>query len=154
MLPHKHAIVSAAIGAVAWMVSGDPIGLPVAVAAGVLPDLDHVADYMYFRRWAAHRLILPLHGYEYALLGGGVVLISGNEIAAAATLCYLIHLLADQVENRTHVSGYWLIFRAWHRFRVEAISTVPEAAMRGREEDMRRLHQWLWRLKGGSEDHG
>lgn len=143
MLPHRHAVISATVGAVAWAQSGDPLAFAAAVAAGIVPDVDHFADYVYFHRRGGHRLILPLHGYEYAALGGGMALISGNQVLAVAVLSYLIHLLADQLENKTRLFGYSLLFRAGHRFRVEAISTMPEAAMRGRDEDMRRLQKWF-----------
>lgn len=146
MLPHKHAIVSATIGSAAWVMSGDPTFLGAAVIAGVLPDVDHLADYAYLRRYGGHRLILPLHGYEYALLGVVFALLSGNTLVSVATVSYLVHLLADQLENATRRPGYSLLFRAWYRFRIEAISTAPEAAKRGREDDVRRLQQ-LW-LRG------
>lgn len=145
MLPHKHAIISATIGATAWVVSGDSVVFATALAAGVLPDVDHVVDYAYLRRRGGHRLILLLHGYEYAILGAAIALMSGNPVAGVATLSYLVHLLADQLENRTRWPGYWLLFRARHRFRIEAISTAPEAAMRGRDDDVRRLQKWWLR---------
>jgi len=142
MLPHKHAIISAAVGAVGWWMTGEPAAGVAALTTGVLPDIDHIVDYSYYRWRGGHRLILPLHGYEFTLLGAAVTLLTGNKILGIAVLAYLIHLLADQSENRTHRLGYSLLFRAWHRFRVEDISTVPEAAMRGRMEDM----DWLKRL--------
>lgn len=141
MLTHKHAFISMAVGAAGWWATGSPLAdLPLigtaALAAGTLPDVDHIVDYAYYHQTGEHRLILPLHGYEYAVLGGGVALASGNPIAIVATLSYLIHLLADQMENRTHKLGYSLLFRARHRFRIETISTMPEAAIRGREADL------------------
>jgi hypothetical protein len=139
MLPHKHVAISATIGVVSWWGTGEPAACVAAVTAGVLPDIDHIADYSYYRWRNAHRLILPLHGYEYAFLGAVVALLTGNEILWVATLSYLVHLLADQMENKTHKLGYSLLFRAWHRFRIEDISTVPKAATKGREEDMRLL---------------
>ena len=145
MLPHKHVIISATVGAAAWLASGQPVSFPLAVAAGVLPDVDHIADYAYFRRYGVHRLIMPLHAYELALLGAGLTLLGGNLIVAVVTLSYLIHLFADQLENQTHRLGYSLFFRARHRFRVQEISTVPEAAIRGREADMRLLRRLLQR---------
>lgn len=146
MLPHRHAIISATVGATAWAVSGDAVLFAAAFAAGVLPDVDHIVDYTFLQRRGGHRLILPLHGYEYALLGAVFALMSGNPVAGVATLSYLVHLLADQLENRTRWPGYLLLFRAWHGFRIEVISTAPEAAMRGRDDDIRRL-QKLW-LRG------
>lgn len=151
MLPHKHAIISATIGATAWVVSGDSVVLATALAAGVLPDVDHVLDYAYLRWRGGHRLILLLHGYEYVFLGAAMAFTSGNAIAAIATLSYLVHLLADQLENQTRWPGYLLLFRIWHQFRIEAISTAPEAAMRGRDDDVRRLQEWWLRRFRRSE---
>jgi hypothetical protein len=145
MLPHKHAIISAAVGAVGWWTTGEPAAAVAALTTGVLPDIDHIIDYSYYRWRGDHRLILPLHGYEFALLGTVVALLAGNKILGIAVLSYLIHLLADQSENRTHILGYSLLFRAWYRFRVENISTVPEAAIRGRMADIDLLKSLLYR---------
>jgi hypothetical protein len=136
MLPHKHAIISATIGAIGWWTTGEPAACGAALATGVLPDVDHIIDYSYYRWRGDHRLILPLHGYEFALLGTVIALLAGDKILGIAVLSYFIHLLADQSENRTRKLGYSLFIRAWYRFRVEEISTVPEAAIRGRMEDM------------------
>jgi hypothetical protein len=147
MLPHKHVLISAAVGVVGWWITGRPAALGAALIAGVLPDIDHLIDYSYYRWRGEHRLILPLHGYEFALLGGVLALRSGSRITAIAALSYLIHLLADQAENRTRIWGYAWLFRARHRFRIEQISTVPEAAMQGRVDDMEMLKQLPQRLQ-------
>lgn len=145
MLPHKHAVISAAIGITGWWLTKQPATGVAALAAGVLPDADHLVDYSYYGWRGEHRLILPLHGYEFALLGAVVALRAGDKILGVAVLSYLIHLLADQAENCTHRCGYSLLFRAWHRFRVEQLSTVPEAAIRGRMQDMELLKNLLSR---------
>lgn len=140
MLPHKHAVISAAIGTVGWRATDDPAAFVAAMLAGVLPDVDHIVDYEYFRLRKSHRLILPLHGYEYTFLGGVLARRSRNKnILWLATLSYLVHLLADQIENKTRPLAYSLLFRAWHQFRIEEISTVAEDAVQGRMEDMRLL---------------
>lgn len=146
MLPHKHLLISAAVGALGWWGTGEPTASLAALAAGVLPDLDHIVDYAYYGWRGEHRLILPLHGYEYAGLAAAVALMTNDKIVGVAAISYLIHLLADQAENRTRIGGYFLCFRAWNRFRLEAISTMPDAAMRGRMDDMEMLknliHRW------------
>jgi hypothetical protein len=145
MLPHKHALISATVGAVGWWATGEPAACVAALITGVLPDIDHIIDYSYYRWRGDHRLILPLHGYEFALLGTVVALLAGDNVLGIAALSYFIHLLADQSENRTRTLGYSLLFRAWYRFRVEDISTVPEAAIRGRMEDMDAIQSLLRR---------
>ena len=151
MLPHKHALISTAVGAAGWWTTGKPAACVAALASGVLPDIDHVIDYSYYRWRGEHRLILPLHGYEFALLGTVIALLARNKVLGIAALSYFIHLLVDQSENRTHTWGYSLLFRARYGFRVENISTVPEAAVRGRMEDMDLLKSLLHRWKNLKE---
>jgi hypothetical protein len=147
MLPQKHVIVSVVIGTIGWQVTGDIRACAVSVAAGVLPDVDHIVDYSYYRWRGKHRLILPLHGYEYAALSALAALLTRNQILGVAAISYMVHLLADQMENHTHRLGYSVLYRIRHRFRIEEISTVPEAAARGREEDMRSLQALFRRLR-------
>jgi hypothetical protein len=146
MVPQKHALISTAIGAIGWWQTGDIRVCIAAITAGVLPDADHIVDYSYYRWRGRHRLILPLHGYEYAVLSAIAALLTYNHILGVATISYMVHLLADQLENHTHRLGYSVLYRIRHRFRIEEISTVPDAAARGREEDMRALQTLLRRL--------
>ena len=143
MQPHKHLALSALIGAAGWWWTGEATTGALALATGVLPDVDHVIDYMAYRQSGEHKLVLLLHGYEIALLGGIVAFTSSNVTLAIATLSYLVHLLADQFENHTHWLGYSLLFRAIHRFRIEEISIAPEAAKRGRMQDMAMVRKLL-----------
>lgn len=145
MLPHKHVMISAAVGVIGWWGAGESTAFVAALSAGVLPDIDHIVDYSYYRWQGEHRLILPLHGYEFALLGAVVAFLADNKILGIAVFSYFIHLLADQAENRTHIWGYSLLCRAWNRFRIEKISTMPEAAIRGRMADLELLKRLLRR---------
>ncbi|MEZ4869896.1 MAG: hypothetical protein R3C14_51695 [Caldilineaceae bacterium] len=155
MLPHKHVLISAAVGAVGWWGTGTPAAGLAALATGVLPDLDHLIDYSYYYWRGDHRIILPLHGYEYAVCGAIVALRNSDQILGVAVFSYLVHLLADQAENRTKLWGYSLSFRLWQRFRLDHISTVPEAAVRGRDDDLAMLkgllQRWRKHLERGEE---
>jgi hypothetical protein len=133
------------VGAVCWWSTKVPAAGAAAFIAGVLPDVDHILDYSYYYWRREHRLILLLHGYEFAILSTMVALRTSNTTLGIAVLSYFIHLLADQTENRTHVLGYSLLYRAWHQFRIEKISTVPEAAVRGRMDDISSLQTLLRR---------
>lgn len=139
MLPHKHLAISTVIGAVAWWQLDTPLAMGAALVTGVLPDLDHAVDYAYYYWRRRHRLILPFHGYEYALIMGVLAYIRKEPLLGVAAASYLIHLFADQAENSTKPFGYSLFYRAWHRFRLEQISSVPVDAARGREDDLRML---------------
>ncbi len=139
MLPHKHVLISLAAGAAGWRLTGERGAVIAAVVAGVLPDLDHIVDYAYYSLRGDHKLILLLHGYEYVLLGAAIALSTNNRSLGVALFSYLVHLAVDQMENRTYWWGYSLLLRAYHKFRIEDISTVPVAAMQGRIDDMQRL---------------
>lgn len=146
MLPHKHLAISTIVGAAAWWQTGTAAAMGAALAGGVLPDLDHVVDYAYYYWRRKHRLILPLHGYEYAVVGLICAVLWSAPLIAVATLSYFIHLLADQVENQTNRFGYSILYRTWQRFRLEQISASPVAAARGREDDIRMLVNLLGRF--------
>jgi hypothetical protein len=148
MQPQKHAVLAFAVGGIGWWRTGQPAALVAALAAGLLPDVDHIADYSYWHWRGEHRLILPLHGYELALIGAVAAWRKGDKILGVAALSYLLHLLADQLENHTHALGYSLLFRFWHRFRIEQISTMPESAIRGRMADIDSLKGLLQRYLG------
>jgi hypothetical protein len=139
MLPHKHIAISAALGIAGWMNTGRPSALLYAIVPGVLPDIDHAVDYAYYGCFKEHRLILPLHGYEYVLLGSVVASGKKDKLLWLAMLSYLIHLLSDQAENKTKTLGYSLLYRLRHRFRLDEISTLPEDATRGRMADIQML---------------
>jgi len=147
MQPHKHAMIAAAVGGIGWWQTKAPSALVAALAAGLLPDIDHIVDYAVLHQRGEHRLILPLHGYEFALIGAVIAWRKADQILGVAALSYLLHLLADQTENRTQWWGYSLFFRAWHRFQIEKISTMPEAAIRGRIADVNSLKSLLQRYQ-------
>jgi len=138
-------MIAATIAAVGWWRTGRPTVAAAALAAGVLPDVDHLVDYAYYYLRRRHRLILPLHGYEYAAAAAGAALMRGSAPWGVAALSYLVHLLADQAENRTRPWGYSLICRAAHGFCIERISTMPADAKRGRMNDMAALKRLLRR---------
>ena len=146
MLPHKHLAISMVIGAAAWWQMQTPTAMGAALVGGVLPDLDHAVDYAYYHWRGTHRLILPLHGYEYAVIAGVTALLRKEPLLGIAAASYLLHVFADQAENRTKVLGYSLLYRAVQRFQLERISTVPEDAARGREDDLQMLANLLKRL--------
>jgi hypothetical protein len=147
MLPQKHVMISAVIGSLSWLGTGEVATGVAALVAGVLPDVDHIVDYAYYHWQKQHRLILLLHGYEYAMLGALLAMRLNSKVLWVATFSYLVHLAADQLENKTRRLGYSLFFRAWHQFRIEAISTMPEAAARGRMDDLRAIEKLLRRWR-------
>ncbi len=124
MRPIHHAVLSAAVGGVAWGVTGEPWAVPVAVGAGVLIDADHLVDQVWlFYMHRRPEAILALHGWEWlAALGIVSAALSFPWWMVAATLGYGSHILSDQMFNGVHRLAYSMIYRVRHRFRVERFS--------------------------------
>ncbi len=116
-----HVLLSGAAGAAVWAVTGEVNALPAALAAGVLPDLDHLPDYYlrYVRRnWKY--LFLLLHGWEYAVVAVVVYAAWVREPwMLAVALGYLTQIGADQVVNRPKWHTYLFTARAFHGFRAQ-----------------------------------
>ncbi len=146
MLPHKHLAVSTLLGVAGWLGTRKPSAIFYALVPGVLPDLDHAVDYAYYGLFREHRLIMPLHGYEYGVLAAMLAFAQKDKLLWLATFSYFIHLMADQAENKTKILGYSLLFRLLRRFRIEQISTLPEDAARGRMADIQMLANFIRRL--------
>ena len=143
MIPFKHALLSTTIGMIGWSITGKPAACTAALVAGVLPDLDHVVDYAAYSLEGRHRLILPLHAWEYVLLALLLHWPQVSKVRKTAVIAYVAHLLADQIENQTRLLGYSITYRALHGFRLQALSTMPCAAVAGRLKDMRGLRRLL-----------
>ncbi len=152
-----HVIASSAAGAGVWAATGEPVALPVAVAAGVLPDLDHLLDY-YFRyiRHDWRRLYLLLHGWEYAAAMIAVYAFWLREPwVLAALLGYATQVGGDQLFNRPQWHTYFITARAINRFNFERVlgrqdhggyMAVVAAVPFGKD----RLRKWFEaRLPGG-----
>ena len=116
LLPH--IVVSTAAGGAVWAATGDPWAVPGAVAAGVLPDGDHVLDY-YVRYWRGNRsrLFLLLHGWEYLAIGIALyVMFQPGEWALGLLAGYATQIGGDQVFNNVRWNTYFMTVRAAKRF--------------------------------------
>ncbi len=111
--------MSLSIGAAAWVGGGSPLAVPVALAAGVLPDLDHLVDYIDSKDegWKRH-MFRPFHAWEYFFLASIVALaFYSNQLFLIAILGYLSHIAIDQFANRVHPLAYTLTYRVLKGFR-------------------------------------
>jgi hypothetical protein len=122
-----HIAFSATAGAAVWAGTGDPYAIPVAVAAGVLPDGDHVLDY--YVRYVKRRrrfMFLILHGWEYlgAMLLTYFLWIDEPWVLAMAA-GYATQIGGDQIFNRVKWHTYLLSARIYFRFDMYRIRGVP-----------------------------
>lgn len=118
LLPHL--ALSTAAGGLVWAVTGEPVAVPVAIAAGVLPDIDHLLDYYvkYVRRDGRFQFLL-LHGWEYLVAGLAVYLFWLQEPwLLAAVAGYATQIAGDQVSHDTaRWDTYLVTSRATKGFR-------------------------------------
>ena len=151
MGPVGHTLSAVGIGAVAWFTTGSPLAIPVALATGVLVDVDHVADFFDSQDQGHNRHMLrPFHAWEY-LVGTLVVLVfSQHPLLLTAFFGYLSHLLLDQIANRVHVMAYFIVYRAAHGFRRRHLSpyifSESYSPLDGSIPLWGRLEPSLWRL--------
>lgn len=145
-----HTIVSGAVGAGLWASTGQPETLPIAVAAGVLPDADHLVDfYNWYVRGSRDRLILFLHGWEYAIGALLVYLFAFPEPWMLAVLIgYTTQIGGDQLFNGVRPYTYLLTVRLWRRFEVitvhdRDVTYAYESLVHSIPFVQDRLHAWF-----------
>ena len=115
MGPIGHTAVSAGVGVGIWVTTGAEAAVPAALAAGVLPDVDHLWDYYnWYVRRDRRNLFLVFHAWEYAAVVLPLALAMWpHPVLVAAALGYVSHLAGDQVMNRpTPKAMYLILYRA------------------------------------------
>ena len=126
MRPTHHVMLSAAAGAVVWGITKEPLAVPLAVAAGVLVDGDHLLDqFWHFYLHKKPAALVGLHAWEWlAGLVAACVWLSFPWWLVALTAGYAGHMATDQRFNRVHRMGYFITYRAYHAFDVDRL--MPE----------------------------
>ncbi|GIW10591.1 MAG: hypothetical protein KatS3mg061_1648 [Dehalococcoidia bacterium] len=119
--PYQHALVSAALAVGTYALTRRRAAAVAALVAGTLIDADHLVDYAICRLTQRRVwLVLPWHGWEYAL--AGLALARRWPVLVPAVASYLVHLAMDQRCNGLgRPLAYSLLWRGWHRFRVERL---------------------------------
>ena len=125
--PVVHIIVSAGLGGAVWAATGEPWAVPVAVATGVLTDVDHLVD-VFDGEDEGHGLhmLRPLHAWEFAAVGViALFAYFSNPLFLAAVLGYISHLVVDELGNPTHPLAYFMTYRVFVKF--ERKRLTPQA---------------------------
>jgi len=135
--PSNHLVISAGIAGINYAVTGSP---PIAISTlsiGFLMDVDHIFDYAYYlykerrqrqqikagqsssnTRKEIRKTFIFLHSYELLIpIWLICVFFFTIPLAIWLTISFLVHLILDQVSNRPHQLGYFLIFRIANGFR-------------------------------------
>jgi len=119
MSPAGHLLVAGTIGAAMYGTTGSWPGAVAALAAGVLPDVDHTLDYYnWLIRRRTHRVFYLFHGWEYlGLLVLAAALLDWNPLVLGLALGYASHAVGDYLVSDRHLLWYSLLFRAGRGFR-------------------------------------
>jgi len=148
-----HVVASAALAGALYYETSSVAMAAACVVAGVLWDLDHIADYLVFsgekftvrdffswcddNRW--QRVTLLLHSYElYALLAFWTLLYGGPP-AYGVLFGAGLHMLLDQTGNintkvlRMSPWFYFLSFRIMSGFRKEKMTFVADTEISAKQ---------------------
>ena len=122
LLPHT--VLGAAAGGVVWATGGSPISVLIGIAAGVLPDADHLVDfYNWYIRRNRTKWLLLLHAREYlAIMIAIYVFIGYPTWLLAVILGYATQIGADLIANPSYWHTYSITSRVLKRFDRKAIT--------------------------------
>ena len=141
MGPMKHLASAAAATAISYIFTRDITFAAVCGASCVLPDLDHLLEYVVYKKgkwneeefWSGRyfeekgTIYVMFHSFELAFLLG--LLCVGNILwkhpmlnyAWAITIGYYIHLTLDIIGNDCVKWGYSTIFRWKQQWKLDKI---------------------------------
>ena len=90
----------------------------MAVAVGVLTDVDHLIDvFDGIENNRPRHMMRPFHAWEFAALGVLALFL-------AALLGYVSHLVLDELGNATHSLAYFITYRALVKFKRSRLTPV------------------------------
>ena len=149
-----------------WVGTGSPAAAGVTVAAGVLIDADHLYDYyQQYSKRNYGRIYLPLHAWEYSLVGLGLLALGFNHaIFLGMVLSHLAHVGSDHWRNGLNGFAYSITYRAIKRFESDSIVPHRETARTGHNHTKRfafdrRLSVWCrakarsWFMRRANRQH-
>ena len=169
MGPVGHSAISTVIGVSVWAVTGSPLAGGVAAATGVLVDVDHLVDlYQSCIRLKRNQVIVPLHGWEYSIIGILVLcFVFYHPVFLALVIGHLSHVTTDHFHNRLTPLGYSVLYRIWVHFDARKISPQRGSAyfhhnvtssfpFRGLWEPwyLRKIEPWLTAREGKVSNYG
>lgn len=132
----QHSLAALPLGAALYWAGGDAAAAASGAAASVLLDLDHLLDYLRWRRgWRGfgdffgtslrHQWptgLFLLHCWELVpLIAVGLYLVAGPVWALALAAGWAWHLALDQIANHVHPAFYFFSFRAHRGFCLPAM---------------------------------
>jgi hypothetical protein len=128
-----HLTLSVIAGVLIGALTGNYWAIAWAIGSGFLIDVDHLFDYLLFKKFKnlnlkeffsgtffdkSGKVILPLHGYEYGvvLIILGLVYINFNWLYLALGVSLIFHLIYDTISNKPSWPTYFVFYRLFYRF--------------------------------------
>lgn len=119
-----HLLTSTALGTVITVSTGEPLAIPITIAAGVLPDTDHLLDfYWHYIRKSRKRLFVLFHGWEFVFVLFGFFFCSAAFYPQHAWWLgsifagYTSQLGLDQIGNGAKWNTYFFLWRLSRGFK-------------------------------------
>lgn len=131
MLPSRHFIVSASLGAGIGLVTRSPLAAVLCLCAGTLGDADHVIEYIIHYGFngftpkniyqtcrdllepknRVNKLYLVFHGIEYSLLLWAAFLLTRHIYIFSIAVGYTGHLILDIATKQLKPWSYFITAR-------------------------------------------
>jgi hypothetical protein len=134
--PAAHLTVSTIVSTALYIVTKSATIAGVSFFCGFLLDLDHFLEYVreygfrakfrdffrIFHETRFEKLLLVLHAWEWVVALFFLAWFSGwNDIVLGVLIGLLHHMVLDQLANGFTPWGYFLTYRAKHRFLMSSI---------------------------------
>ena len=103
---------------------------------GWLIDIDHMFDYLLFKKSIkfnlkefisgkyfniSRKIYIPLHSYELSIILFFLYFIINEVGVIFVCLSHVLHLVQDQISNKTKPLSYFFIYRALHSFKINYV---------------------------------
>lgn len=136
-----HLLAALPLGGAYYWSEGSAVLAGLAAAASVLVDVDHLPDYLWWRRgWRGledffdasykHRvpfILIVTHSWELMALAWGLILTLGAPPwVQALAVGWLYHLAWDQWRNSVGARFYFLLHRARMGFQRRLLKPEPQ----------------------------
>lgn len=136
-----HLLLSLIVGIIFGIIGLNfSISILVAVSAGFFVDIDHLIDYLSFKKTnfdfsefisgrhfdKSQKALLLFHSYEIVIILLIFYFVLSETLFLTLALALLAHLLFDILHNRTSLAAYSFVYRASKKFNSNALGCHNE----------------------------
>ncbi len=127
-----HFVVSAALAAAYFFITGSYWGAAGLFAGGFMIDFDHMIDFLFYKRKLVltpeffssnsrriGKLYIFFHSYEIVAAVYAAALLSGSAMLIGVGIGMTVHLAMDVIGNPVHPQTFSLIYRMSKGFKAQ-----------------------------------